>query len=29
VAVRMIVEREREIEKFNSSSTFKTVGTFL
>jgi len=28
VAVRMIVEREREIEKFNSSSTFKTVGTF-
>ena len=28
VAVRMIVEREREIEKFNTSSTFKTVGTF-
>jgi len=28
VAVRMIVEREREIEKFNSSSTFKTVWTF-
>jgi len=28
VAVRMIVEREREIEKFNSSSTFKTIGTF-
>ena len=28
VAVRMIVEREREIEKFNSSSTFKTVGIF-
>ena len=29
VAVRMIVEREREIEKFNTSSSFKTVGTFL
>ena len=29
VAVRMIVEREREIEKFNSSSTFKTIGMFL
>ena len=28
VAVRLIVEREREIEKFNSSSTFKTVWTF-
>lgn len=28
VAVRMIVEREREIERFNSSSTFKTIGTF-
>ena len=28
VAVRLIVEREREIEKFNTSSTFKTVGTF-
>lgn len=29
VAVRLIVEREREIENFNSSSTFKTVGTFI
>ena len=28
VAVRLIVEREREIEKFNSSSTFKTIWTF-
>lgn len=28
VAVRLIVEREREIEKFNSSSSFKTVWTF-
>ena len=28
VAVRLIVEREREIEKFNSSSFFKTVGVF-
>ena len=29
VAVRLIVEREREIEKFNSSSSFKTIGTFI
>lgn len=28
VAVRLIVEREREIESFNSTSTFKTVWTF-
>ena len=28
VAVRLIVEREREIEKFNTSSTFKTVWIF-
>ena len=28
VAVRMIVEREREIEKFNSSSVFKIFGFF-
>ena len=28
VAVRLIVEREREIEKFNTTSSFKTVGTF-
>ena len=28
VAVRLIVEREREIEKFNTTSTFKTVGIF-
>lgn len=29
VAVRLIVEREREIEKFNTSSSFKTVWTFV
>ena len=28
VAVRLIVEREREIEQFNATSSFKTVGTF-
>ena len=28
VAVRLIVEREREIEKFNSTSNFKTVWIF-
>jgi len=28
VAVRLIVEREREIQKFESSSDFKIVGTF-
>ncbi|MFT5725569.1 MAG: DNA topoisomerase-1, partial [Bacteroidia bacterium] len=29
VAVRLVVEREREIEKFNTSSTFKVVGDFV
>lgn len=29
VAVRLIVEREREIEKFDSTSSFKTVWTFI
>ncbi|HOQ78704.1 MAG TPA: type I DNA topoisomerase [Candidatus Absconditabacterales bacterium] len=29
VAVRLIVEREREIEKFKSANFFKTVGTFV
>lgn len=29
VAVRLIVEREREIESFNSTSSFKTVGNFV
>ena len=29
VAVRLIVEREREIEKFDSTSSFKTVWTFV
>ena len=29
VAVRLIVEREREIEKFATSSSFKTVWTFV
>ena len=29
VAVRVIVEREREIESFNSESSFKIVGEFL
>lgn len=29
VAVRLVVEREREIEKFEAASTFKTSGEFL
>jgi len=29
VAVRVIVEREREIQKFESASSFKVVGNFL
>ncbi len=29
VAVRLIVEREREIQKFESESTFKVVGFFI
>jgi len=29
VAVRVVVEREREIQKFNSKSAFKTIATFI
>ncbi|HPW66494.1 MAG TPA: type I DNA topoisomerase [Salinivirgaceae bacterium] len=29
VAVRLIVEREREIQNFNSSSSFKVIGHFI
>jgi len=29
VAVRLIVEREREIQKFESESSFKVVGFFM
>ncbi len=29
VAVRLIVEREREIKKFNAESTYKVIGSFL
>jgi len=28
VAVRLIVEREREIEKFKAANFFKTIATF-
>jgi DNA topoisomerase-1 len=29
VAVRLIVEREREIQKFEENGFFKVVGTFI